>query len=140
MMKYVLVLQCIVGLTILLLLLLQKTSSNVLDGLAGANNNRGSLETNFLHNIMVGLIIVFFVTALVLANLSNRYHEKEEMNFINKVEGVRAVDNVQVAVSSDDSKKENIKKTNNIEKENINKSDVLTEKNVKKEKVEDKRK
>ncbi|MEL6711646.1 MAG: preprotein translocase subunit SecG [Pseudomonadota bacterium] len=85
MMKYILAVQCVIGFLILLLVILQKSSGNVLEGLAGSTGggrNNAYSESNFLYNIMIWLIVLFFLFTLILANISNRYYEKMEKQFM----------------------------------------------------------
>lgn len=75
----------IIALLLIVVILLQKTSTDGLSGIGGGNNMgvmSGRTAANFLTRITIILGIVFFVNAIVLANLSTQKYT----NFATKLE------------------------------------------------------
>ena len=68
----------IVALLLVAVILLQKTSTDGLSGIGGGGNNMGIMSgrsaANFLARTTIILAIVFFVNAIILANLSTQKH------------------------------------------------------------------
>ncbi len=74
MMKILLFAQLVIGLLLVTVILLQRTSSDGVGTLSGSNmgvmNARSAV--NFLSRTTVFLVILFFLNSIVLANLSTR--------------------------------------------------------------------
>lgn len=68
----------IIAILLVIVILLQKTSTDGLSGIGGGGNNmgvmRGRSAANFLTKTTIVLAIIFFSNALVLANLSTKKH------------------------------------------------------------------
>jgi preprotein translocase subunit SecG len=68
----------ITAVLLIVVVLLQKTSTDGLSGIGGGGNNMGVMSgrsaANFLTRTTVVLAIIFFANAIVLANLSTKNH------------------------------------------------------------------
>jgi preprotein translocase subunit SecG len=68
----------VIALLLVIVILLQKTSTDGLSGIGGGGNNMGVMSgrsaANFLTKTTIILAIVFFANAIVLANLSTKKH------------------------------------------------------------------
>jgi len=68
----------IIALLLVAVILLQKTNTDGLSGIGGGGNNMGIMSgrsaANFLTRTTIILAIVFFVNAIILANLSTQKH------------------------------------------------------------------
>lgn len=77
MMKILLFAQLVIGLLLITVILLQRTSSDGVGTLSG--NNMGVMNArsaaNFLSRTTVFLVLLFFINSVVLANLSTRKSE-----------------------------------------------------------------
>ncbi len=66
----------IIAILLVIVILLQKTSTDGLSGIGGGGNNMGLMSgrsaANFLTRTTVTLAVIFFCNALVLANLSSQ--------------------------------------------------------------------
>lgn len=66
----------IIAILLVIVILLQKTSTDGLSGIGGGGNNMGLVSgrsaANFLSRMTVILAIIFFANALILANLSSQ--------------------------------------------------------------------
>lgn len=63
----------VIAITLIIVILLQKTSSDGLSGIGGGNNMgimSGRAAANFLTRTTIILAVIFFINALILANLS----------------------------------------------------------------------
>lgn len=70
----------IVSVLLIIVILLQKTSSDGLSGLGTSNNmlvSRGTISS-FLTRTTVILAMIFFINAIILANLSSKSHNSIE--------------------------------------------------------------
>lgn len=78
----------VIALLLIIVILLQKTSSDGLSGIGGGGNNMGLMSgrsaTSFLVRTTIILAIVFFINAIVLANLSTQKHD----NLTSKLDAV----------------------------------------------------
>ena len=85
----------IVALLLVAVILLQKTSTDGLSGIGGGSNNMGIMSgrsaANFLTRTTIILAIVFFVNAIILANLSTQKHN----DFATKLEKIEQKENNQ---------------------------------------------
>ena len=75
----------VIAILLIISILLQKTSTDGLSGIGGGNNMglmSGKSAANFLTKTTVILGIVFFINAIILANLSSNSHK----GIINKIE------------------------------------------------------
>ena len=68
----------IIDALLIIVILLQKTSTDGLSGIGGGGNNMGVMSgrsaANFLTRTTIVLAIIFFVNAIILANLSTKNH------------------------------------------------------------------
>ncbi len=68
----------VIALLLIVVILLQKTSTDGLKGIGGGGNNMGIMSgrsaASFLVRTTIILAIVFFINAIVLANLSTQKH------------------------------------------------------------------
>ena len=68
-----------IALLLVVVILLQKTSTDGLSGIGGSGNNMGIISgrsaANFLTRTTIILTAVFFINAIILANLSTQKHE-----------------------------------------------------------------
>lgn len=68
----------IIAILLVVVILLQKTSTDGLSGIGSGGNNMGVMSgmsaANFLTKTTIVLAIIFFSNALVLANLSTKKH------------------------------------------------------------------
>ena len=68
----------IIAILLVIVILLQKTSTDGLSGIGGGGNNMGLMSgrsaANFLTRTTVTLAVIFFCNALILANLSSKSH------------------------------------------------------------------
>ncbi len=75
-MNFFLILQCIICVLLVLMIILQKSSSDSITGINSefSSNNfmSGNSMNNLTQKIILGLIIAFLITSLVLANLSTK--------------------------------------------------------------------
>jgi len=66
----------IIAILLVIVILLQRTSTDGLSGIGGGGNNMGLVSgrsaANFLSRTTVILAIIFFANALILANLSSK--------------------------------------------------------------------
>lgn len=77
----------IIALLLVIVILLQKTSTDGLSGIGGGNNMgimSGRAAANFLTRTTIILAIVFFANAMILANLSTQKHN----DFATKLEKI----------------------------------------------------
>ena len=76
----------IIAILLVIVILLQKTSTDGLSGIGGGGNNMGLVSgrsaANFLTRTTVILAIIFFCNAIVLANISS----KPKSSVSNKIE------------------------------------------------------
>ncbi len=81
MMNILLFIQVVIAMLLIIVILLQKTSSDGLSGIGGGNNMglvSSRSAANFLIKTTIVLASLFFVNAIVLANLSTRKNESVE--------------------------------------------------------------
>ena len=68
----------VIAILLVLVILLQKTSTDGLSGMGGGGNNMGVVSgraaATFLTRTTIVLGIVFFANAIILANLSSKSH------------------------------------------------------------------
>jgi len=85
----------IIAALLVVVILLQKTSADGLSGIGGGGNNMGIMSgrsaANFLTRTTIILAIVFFVNAIILANLSTQKHN----DFSTKLEKIEQNENNQ---------------------------------------------
>lgn len=85
----------IIAALLVVVILLQKTSTDGLSGIGGGGNNMGIMSgrsaANFLTRTTIILAIVFFVNAIILANLSTQKHD----DFAAKLEKIEQNENNQ---------------------------------------------
>ncbi len=78
----------VIALLLIVVILLQKTSTDGLSGIGGGGNNMGVMSgrsaTNFLVRTTIILATIFFINAVVLANLSTQKHN----DFTSKLDAV----------------------------------------------------
>ena len=78
----------VIALLLIVVILLQKTSTDGLSGIGGGGNNMGIMSgrsaANFLVRTTIILATVFFINAVVLANLSTQKHN----DFTSKLEAI----------------------------------------------------
>jgi preprotein translocase subunit SecG len=78
----------VIALLLIVVILLQKTSTDGLSGIGGGGNNMGIMSgrsaANFLVRTTIILATVFFINAVVLANLSTQKHN----DFTSKLDAV----------------------------------------------------
>lgn len=88
MLNALLFIHLIVALLLVAVILLQKTSTDGLSGIGSGGNNMGIMSgrsaANFLTRTTIILAIVFFVNAIILANLSTQKYN----DFVTKLEKV----------------------------------------------------
>lgn len=76
----------VVAILLIIVILLQKTSSDGLSGIGGGGNNMGLVSgrsaANFLTKTTVVLAAIFFINAIILANISS----KPKTSISNKIE------------------------------------------------------
>ncbi len=76
----------VVSILLIIIILLQKTSTDGLSGIGGGGNNMGLVSgrtaANFMTKTTIFLAVIFFVNALVLANISNN----SQSNIVKKLE------------------------------------------------------
>ncbi len=78
----------IIAILLIIVILLQKTSSDGLSGIGGGGNMgliSGRSAANFLNKTTMVLAAIFFVNAIILANLSSRT-QNDVSNKIEKLE------------------------------------------------------
>ena len=85
----------IIAALLVVVILLQKTSTDGLSGIGGGGNNMGIMSgrsaANFLTRTTIILAIVFFVNAIILANLSTQ----KRNDFATKLEKIEQNENNQ---------------------------------------------
>ncbi len=95
MLNTLLFIHLIVALLLVAVILLQKTSTDGLSGIGGGGNNMGIMSgrsaANFLTRTTIILAIVFFVNAVILANLSTQKYN----DFATKLEKIEHKENNQ---------------------------------------------
>ena len=78
MLNTLLFIHLVIAILLIIIILLQKTSTDGLSGIGGGGNNMGVMSgrsaATFLTRTTIALGIMFFVNALVLANLSTNKH------------------------------------------------------------------
>ena len=76
----------VVAILLIVVILLQKTSSDGLSGIGGGGNNMGLVSgrsaANFLTKTTIALAAIFFINAIILANISS----KPKTSISNKIE------------------------------------------------------
>ncbi len=79
MLNTLLFIHLIIALLLVVVILLQKTSTDGLSGIGGSGNNMGLMSgrsaANFLTRTTIVLGVIFFANALMLANLSSKSHK-----------------------------------------------------------------
>jgi len=79
MLNTLLFIHLIIALLLVVVILLQKTTTDGLSGIGGGGNNMGLMSgrstANFLTRTTIVLGVIFFVNALMLANLSSKSHK-----------------------------------------------------------------
>lgn len=84
----------IIAVLLVIVILLQRTSTDGLSGIGGGNNMglvSGRSAANFFTKTTIILTIFFFCNALILANLSTRTHS----NLSDKMENIKQQQNSQ---------------------------------------------
>jgi preprotein translocase subunit SecG len=78
----------VISILLVVVILLQKTSTDGLSGIGGGGNNTGIMSSrsaaNFLTKTTIALAVAFFVNAITLANLSTQKHS----DFTTKLEQI----------------------------------------------------
>lgn len=87
----------VISLLLIVIILIQKTSTDGLSGIGGGGNNMGLVSgraaANFLTKTTIFLAVIFFVNALILANISsnnqgNISKKLDSANFTEKSENI----------------------------------------------------
>jgi len=89
-----------IAVLLVITILLQKTSTDGLSGIGGGGSNMGVISgrsaASFLTRTTVVLATVFFINALVIANLSSQKHT----DFVEKIEQIETEDSAPEAVEN----------------------------------------
>lgn len=97
MMNVLLFVHIVIAILLIIVILLQKTGVDSLSGIGGGGNNMGIVSArsaaNFLTKMTIILASLFFVNAIVLANLSSKkksalYEKVQEIQEEKKEEGL----------------------------------------------------
>jgi preprotein translocase subunit SecG len=86
MLNTLLFIHLVIALLLVAVILLQKTSTDGLSGIGGGSGNMGLISgrsaASFLHKLTIILGVLFFVNAIMLANLSSKVNK----GIANKIE------------------------------------------------------
>lgn len=95
MLNTLLFIHLIIAALLIVVILLQKTSTDGLSGIGSGSNNMGIMTSrsaaNFLSRTTILLATVFFMNAIILANLSTQKHD----DFVTKLEKIEQNKNHQ---------------------------------------------